>query len=182
MNLAGARQRKCRAALARDAGKRNFDMQEIALRHHCRNRRCRSKLPTPTDIPQRAFCTRFCFDSFYRSRCVVCERDITTDPLTGQRRRLSTQRRYCGRKCAAQARQWPHRYHPSGHRRASKNSAAKSTLKSAVESNRARIVAPAHVLAVEVFDCAWQAAISSDGVPVEVSRLRFRALLHGVRR
>jgi hypothetical protein len=106
-NLAGARQRKCRAAFARDAGKRNLSMKEILLRHRCRNRRCRSKLPTPTDTPQRAFCTPFCFNSFYRSRCVVCERDITTDPLTGKRRTRLDLRKFCGRGCKAEAARFP---------------------------------------------------------------------------
>jgi len=39
------------------------------------------------------------------------------------------------------------------------------------------ILAPADVLAVEVFDRVWQPAISSDGVPVEIGRLRERALV-----
>jgi len=40
-----------------------------------------------------------------------------------------------------------------------------------------RIFGPAHVLAVEVFDRVWQPAISSDGVPVEIGRLRKRTLV-----
>jgi len=43
-------------------------------------------------------------------------------------------------------------------------------------SNR-RIFAPADVLAVEVFDRAWTPAISSGGVPIEIGRLRQRALV-----
>jgi hypothetical protein len=39
------------------------------------------------------------------------------------------------------------------------------------------IVAPADVLAVEVFDRTWKAAVSSDGIAIEVSRLRARALV-----
>ena len=38
-----------------------------------------------------------------------------------------------------------------------------------------RILAPAAVLAVEVFDRAWTPAVSSGGAAVEVSRLRARA-------
>jgi hypothetical protein len=40
-----------------------------------------------------------------------------------------------------------------------------------------RILAPAAVLAVEVFDRAWTPAVSSGGVAVEVGRLRARALV-----
>jgi hypothetical protein len=42
---------------------------------------------------------------------------------------------------------------------------------------RSRIVGPAHVLQVELFDRAWQAAVSSDGVALEVGKLRQRALI-----
>jgi hypothetical protein len=40
-----------------------------------------------------------------------------------------------------------------------------------------RILGPADVLAVEVFDRAWTPTISSSGVPIEISRLRRRALV-----
>jgi hypothetical protein len=40
-----------------------------------------------------------------------------------------------------------------------------------------RILAPAAVLAVEVFDRAWTPAVSSGGVAVEVGRPRARALV-----
>jgi hypothetical protein len=43
-------------------------------RHYCRNPKCRSKLPTPTGNGREAFCTRGCHSSFYRHRCIVCER------------------------------------------------------------------------------------------------------------
>ena len=44
-------------------------------RHYCRNRRCRSKLPSPASDPRKAFCTRGCHSSFYLKRCLVCEND-----------------------------------------------------------------------------------------------------------
>ena len=44
----------------------------------CRNPRCRSKLPAPTDNPHKAFCSRGCHGSFYLSRCLVCEKDKPT--------------------------------------------------------------------------------------------------------
>jgi hypothetical protein len=40
-----------------------------------------------------------------------------------------------------------------------------------------RIVAPADVLAVEVIDRTWKTAVSSGGVPIEIGRLRPRALV-----
>jgi hypothetical protein len=46
------------------------------LRHYCRNPRCRSKLPMPSEL-RKAFCTRGCHSSFYLKRCVVCEAPFT---------------------------------------------------------------------------------------------------------
>ena len=74
------------------------------LRHRCRNQRCRSKLPEPVDNPHRAFCTRGCYESFYRTRCRVCETDLRK---TGKRG--DANRRFCrppGR-CANECRKWP---------------------------------------------------------------------------
>lgn len=71
-------------------------------RHYCRNLKCRSKLPAPADNPRRAFCCRGCFDSFYRSRCRVCEAAI---------RRKNEQQRTCiNRKCKAELRRFPLAY------------------------------------------------------------------------
>jgi hypothetical protein len=55
-----------------------------------------------------------------------------------------------------------------------------NALQGAKTRSTARIVGPADVLAVEVFGGrTWQPAMSSDGVAVEVSRLRSRALVDG---
>ena len=43
------------------------------LRHHCRNPRCRSKLPMPVSNPREAFCTKGCHSSFYLHCCLACE-------------------------------------------------------------------------------------------------------------
>jgi hypothetical protein len=40
-----------------------------------------------------------------------------------------------------------------------------------------RILAPAHVIGVEVFGRSWKSVISSGGVAIEVGRLRARALV-----
>jgi hypothetical protein len=53
------------------------------LRHRCRNQRCRCKLPEPVENLHRAFCCRSCFEQFYRTRCLVCEK-----PKRHQRRQL----------------------------------------------------------------------------------------------
>jgi hypothetical protein len=68
-------------------------MAKPALRHRCRNPRCRSKLDEPTDSMRNAFCTRGCHSSFYRRRCIVCERSFE---------RRTERRRICERrKCNA---------------------------------------------------------------------------------
>lgn len=56
------------------------------VRHHCRNPKCRMKLPTPVSNPREAFCTRGCYTSFYLHRCVVCE---------GPMERKSEQQKLC---------------------------------------------------------------------------------------
>jgi hypothetical protein len=46
--------------------------------------------------------------SFYHSRCLVCERDIRRDPMTGAALALSqSHRKYCGRKCKTEAARFP---------------------------------------------------------------------------
>jgi hypothetical protein len=72
------------------------------MRHYCRFDRCRSKLAEPVDNERRAFCTPGCHSSFYRQRCLVCEK-----PIVGGREN----RRFCkGDKCAAKHRQNPEIY------------------------------------------------------------------------
>ena len=65
------------------------------LRQMCRNTNsklpCGSKLPTPVANPKEAFCCQGCFNSFYRKRCLVCEKPME--------RRHETQLICGGRKC-----------------------------------------------------------------------------------
>ena len=156
---------------------------ESELRHYCRNKQCRSRLKDPTDNPRRAFCTRWCHQSFYRSRCVVCE---------DQFRRRSSSQKVCGHhECKRELRRFPLAYTflvPSAQKCAagSKNP-HKTGLITRLKAGRAsalqwrasagRIVGPAHVLAVEVFNRDWRPTVSSGGVPIEVSRLRPRTLM-----
>jgi len=60
------------------------------LRHRCRNPRCRGKLKRPVDNPHHAFCCPGCFASYFRNRCLVCERSY-------QRKR--EQQCFCRPKC-----------------------------------------------------------------------------------
>jgi hypothetical protein len=153
----------------------------LLLHHQCR--KCRTKLAAPTDNPWRAFCCRGCFNQFYRSRCVVCERDIRTDPLTGQKRALNrSHRKYCGRKCSGDAARFPHVYdwnnsHPTKSR-ANASCAQLAGLNLGNRGDLRGIVGPAHVIAAEVFGGRdWQPATSSGGVPIEIGRIRRRALV-----
>ena len=41
------------------------------LRQRCRDPKCRSALPVPTEL-RHAFCARGCYDRFHRTRCRVC--------------------------------------------------------------------------------------------------------------
>jgi len=78
-----------------------------ALRHRCRNPRCRLKLPVPVENEHHAFCTRGCFGSFYQNRCRVCEHDLRKTGKRGDAGRL-----YCRppARCRQEAEKWPDKY------------------------------------------------------------------------
>jgi hypothetical protein len=61
------------------------------VRRRCRNPRCGGKLRAETDNPRNAFCSAHCFESFYRGRCLVCERPIRRKT----ERRLICERQTC---------------------------------------------------------------------------------------
>jgi hypothetical protein len=49
------------------------EFAETAMRHYCRNPKCRSKLKTPVSNSREAFCSdTTCKQRFYRLRCYVC--------------------------------------------------------------------------------------------------------------
>jgi hypothetical protein len=105
------------------------------LRHRCRNPRCGLKLRRgPTDNLRAAFCTAKCFDSYFRHRCLVCERPID---------RKSERRQLCGRaQCRKQfqrhrERFYPPRYQASVSSPNASRSADKTGLKSGSEGGRA---------------------------------------------
>ena len=78
-----------------------------ALRHRCRNPHCRSKLAVPVENERHAFCVRHCYETFYRNRCRVCERDLRKTGKRGDAGRL-----YCRppANCRREAEKWPEKY------------------------------------------------------------------------
>jgi hypothetical protein len=52
------------------------EFTETAMRHYCRNPKCRSKLKTPVSNSREAFCTKGCHGSYYLHRCNVCEKQL----------------------------------------------------------------------------------------------------------
>ena len=74
------------------------------FRHYCRNPKCRMKLKQPVANPVNAFCCRGCEGSFYRSRCVVCEKPLE---------RKTESQLLCGRRqCRNAYRSNPRKYQP----------------------------------------------------------------------
>jgi hypothetical protein len=116
----------------------------IGLRHRCRNPRCGLRLKRPTDNPRRAFCCRVCFSQFYAWRCLVCERDIRCDPLTGKSRSRSSHRRFCGRAHRAEAARFPEIYPgwlpPYTKSKANRRSAHSTGLKSRSKGDRGLVI------------------------------------------
>jgi hypothetical protein len=74
----------------------------IPLRHRCRNPKCRMKLSEPADNEHHAFCTPGCHTSFYRRRCLVCEKALPEGPAN---------RKTCkNAECRSSYRRFPHAY------------------------------------------------------------------------
>jgi hypothetical protein len=70
------------------------------MKHYCRNPRCKMKLAEPVDNERRAFCTPSCHSSFYRRRCLVCEKELSAG---------RTDRKFCKRaSCRNEYRRFPH--------------------------------------------------------------------------
>jgi endogenous inhibitor of DNA gyrase (YacG/DUF329 family) len=67
---------------------------------------------------------------------------------------------------------------PTKHSKISSNNSALHGAKMHLST---RIIGPASVLTIEVFDRAWQSRTSSGGVTIEVAQLRPRALVGGRR-
>jgi len=106
---------------------------------------------------------------------VVCER-------CGRKvERKSRQQRYCSGRCQEKARTRVRKAFLARDTGAPWKPPKKDNKLNALQRAKTlsshRILAPADVLAVEVFDRTWKPAISSGGIAIEVSRLRARALV-----
>jgi hypothetical protein len=71
------------------------------LRHRCRNPRCGLKLKRLTDNPRNAFCCSGCVTSYFRNRCVVCERTY---------KRKTEHQWFCRPKCKSKFRRHPEQF------------------------------------------------------------------------
>jgi len=150
------------------------------LRHRCRNPRCRMKLREPTDNLRSAFCCRGCHATYYRKRCLVCE---------GPFERVREDQHTCGRrKCKGEFRRhrvrlWGKWLPVAGETLSASQNPIKPGTKTRIAARRgwrnspSPIHAPAYILDIEVFGRRWENATSSDGIEIEVARLRSRALV-----
>src|SRR5262249_48407082 len=75
----------------------------IGPRHRCRHLRCGAKLEQPTDNARDAFCTPGCAASYFRNRCLVCERAF-------ERKRKAEHQRFCRPKCRKEFQRHPERF------------------------------------------------------------------------
>ena len=57
-------------------------------RVRCRNPKCGLKLPVPTSNEHKAFCAQYCYDQFYKRKCLVYETPLSE----GHRRQLCPSR------------------------------------------------------------------------------------------
>jgi len=75
----------------------------IGPRHRCRNPRCGAKLKRSTDNRRDAFCCSGCATSYFRNRCLVCERAF-------ERKRKAEHQRFCRPKCRKEFQRHPERF------------------------------------------------------------------------
>jgi hypothetical protein len=120
------------------------------VRHHCRNPRCRrSKLPAPVSNPREAFCTRGCYNSFYRHRCLICEQRIE-QPKRGKR--LICKKAKC--RSALRSNSYLGRYHASSAAKSISNNADFIGVKEPLKPHRPLRVVAGPELSPSAFHCA----------------------------
>jgi hypothetical protein len=159
-----------------------------ALRHYCRNLKCRTKLKAPVDNHHRAFCTPYCYNQFYSWKCKVCEKPI----LKGNRRKSPDHchsadcrkdfRRYREAFSYPQKAQTTHGSQTVDYAsRSAHFTGVKSALRTPVWGwYRGGIVGPKRVVQAAVIDAReWHEVISPDDVKTYVSRITPRALRDG---
>jgi hypothetical protein len=71
------------------------------IRRRCRNPRCIAKLKRETDRPRDAFCCAGCFEQYFRTICLVCERPM---------RQKAAQQRFCSNRCRSTFRRHPEQF------------------------------------------------------------------------
>jgi hypothetical protein len=107
-----------------------------------------------------------------------------TPPHVQQAR--SRQQRYCSGRCQEKARRRDKKsfltHDTGGPGEPPKKDSKLNELQRAKTLSSTRILAPADLIATEVWGGReWQPAISSSGVPIEMGRLRARALVERTR-
>ena len=144
-------------------------------RVRCRNQRCRSKLPIPTDNDHKAFCSRYCYEQFYHWRCKVCE-----NPILKSRRRK--QPNHChDHRCRRDFRRYPEAfgYHPSQTINYGSRSAHFPGLKSAIARSFAGyqiIAGPTLSPPERISEAKWRSRDLTDAKYVAEDEARLRKL------
>jgi len=118
------------------------------VRHYCRNPRCHSKLPARVSNPREAFCTRGCHNSFYRHRCLICERPIE-QPKRGKR--LICKKAKCRR--ALRSNSCHGRYHTSFAAKSISNKADFIGVKEPLKPHRPWRIVAGPELSASAFQC-----------------------------
>jgi hypothetical protein len=101
-------------------------------------------------------------------KCASCAREVP---------RRARQQRFCSARCKEKARKAFLTTDTGAPANPQKKYNKLKALQRAKALSSTRILAPAHVLAEEVFNRPWGAATSSGGVAIEIGRLRRRALV-----
>jgi hypothetical protein len=151
---------------------------ETAMRHYCRNPRCRMKLPAPVSNPREAFCTRGCHTSFHLHRCLVCEAPMERKT----ERQLICGKRLC--RNALQARSDLGRYHVSSGTVSRSKTIDSIGLKPAVKAGRAtvwRVVAAGAPITANQYHCAIVGAEQATTEADRINAAHWRAAKAGDR-
>jgi hypothetical protein len=138
-----------------NAGKGNLDMRELTVRG---DDNCSDRAPARTR----------------NITCAVCGRAIVH--TSGRRPQVCPTRCRNRKNGRGRVRKAFLIGDTGGTAKRRKNNNDSNALQRAKTLSSRGIFGPVHVLAVEVFDRTWKPTISSSGVPVEVGRLRERAL------
>ena len=136
------------------------------VRHYCRNPRCRSKLPAPVSNPREAFCTRGCYDSFYRHRCLICERPIK-QPKRGKR--VICNKATC--RSALRSNSYLGRYHRSFAAKSISNKADFIGVKEPLKPHRPWRVSAGPELSASALHCA---VVGGDERVTAINRANFK--------